>query len=72
MEILGWLVVAVVVFFVVSFAWHSYKMKNDRYYRFKIEESLQDQDLEKKLTQLRQSENPAIRELAKTLGSKGR
>ena len=74
LELLGWFALALVVIVVMRFAWHLYRMKTDRYYKFKVHQAVIDQAGEKNAARLREmaatTQNPHIRELAEKLVGK--
>ena len=53
MEIFAWLTGYAVAVFVVAFLCHRSRMKNDSYYRYQVEQTLQQHTLEQKAKKLR-------------------
>ena len=75
LELLGWFALALVVIIVMRFAWHLYRMKTDRYYKFKVNQAVRDHAGEKNAARLREimaatTQSPHIRELAEKLVGK--
>ena len=75
MEVLGMIVIAGVVLFVIAFLRHQTRMKNDRYYRYQVEQLVERKAFEKRTEVLRRaaasSDNPHLKELTRRLVGDG-
>ena len=73
-EALNWSALALTVIVALRVGWHMYRMKSDRYYKFRVNQSLQDRESEKRPAQLRRmaatTNNPHLRQLAEKLVGK--
>lgn len=64
MEILLWLLGAVVALGLVAYAVHAYRMKTDHCYRYRVDQAVQDDDARRKLAKLRKHPMKEVRDLA--------
>lgn len=69
MEVLAWIGGLAVLYFVVTFALHLYRMRTDSCYRSKARKAASANARQERREALSRSENPAVRDLAaKQLG----